>query len=493
MKSRQSSVHSWQCYLINYKLILNKIILLPDTLYLIPDSLLMIPDSLLNNFKKFIRDENLISPSDQILLAVSGGMDSVVMVHLFKQAEFNFAIAHCNFQLRGNDSNADEAFVKQLAENYGVSFYSQVFDTTGHQKKNKLSLEAAARELRYAWFEEIRSLFNYTSIATAHHLNDSIETVFLNLIKGTGIKGLSGIPKINGKIIRPMLFAAREMIEDYAKANQIEFRTDTTNFENDFVRNKIRNTIIPVLKTVNPSLEETFKKNILHIEEAHIIYQEQVRMKLNKLIKVDGNNQMVSIPSILQLKSCKTYMHEFLFHYGFNEDQIQQIITSLKNPGKVFYSATHRVIIDRKNMILCPIENEHNSILLIQQENKTVRFGAHKLDLQISKYHKEIKFNTTGSVAYFDADKIEYPLTLRKWEKGDYFYPLGLTKKNSDKPGKKKISDLFNDLKYNLLQKENTWVMLSGEKIIWVVGIRQDERISLRSTTSNMLKIKMLP
>lgn len=450
-------------------------------------------ENLISGFKKYIAEEKLFSPGNKILLAVSGGIDSVVMAHLFKAAGYGTGIAHCNFQLRGKDSEEDEKFVKDLAAEFKLGFYSTSFETKKYQQENKLSPEEAARILRYAWFEEIRQLFNYDFIATAHHLNDAIETIFLNLTKGTGIKGLTGIPSKNGKIIRPLLFTTREEIATYALENKIRYRNDTTNFENDFARNKIRNQVIPVLKTINPSLEQTFKKNIVHFNDAELIYREQIKRKLKKLVTTDGNNKCISIPALMQLPAAATYLFELLHPKGFNSEQVEGILNNLTKPGKVFYSASHRVITDRKNIILCAIEHETGSVILIEKENKTVRFGNYKLDFQVNTIKKEIKFNSGGSIVYFDADKIVYPLTLRKWKKGDYFYPLGLAKKNSDKPGKKKISDLFNDLKFNLLQKENTWVLLSGEKIIWVVGIRQDERMKLSKIPSHMLKIKMLP
>lgn len=445
----------------------------------------------IEKFKTFIRDEGLFSPAQPVLLAVSGGADSVVMTTLFRECGFNFGIAHCNFQLRGADSDKDAEFVQELAEKLNLPFYSETFDTVAYRKQHQLSLEEAARDLRYTWLEKIRTEFQYDHIATAHHLNDSMETVILNMVKGTGIRGLTGIATENNKIIRPLLFATRQEIETYAQANDIIFRTDTTNFENDFTRNKIRNQVVPLLKEINPSLEHTFQKNSRHFAETELLFSEQVNRKLRKIIIQKHNDRYIPIATLKNLPAVSTYLHELLFQYGFNSDQVEQMIGCFNESGKVFYSNTHRVIIDRKYFILTAKENEMDSSIVIKKENRNISFSNDKLVLKTGKYKPGMQFNDSGRIAYFDADNITFPLMLRRWQKGDYLYPLGLKKKHSDKPGKKKVSDLLTDLKLDLLQKENTWVLLSGEKIIWVVGIRQDERVKVDAATRNLLSIRL--
>ncbi len=456
-----------------------------------PDN--MIPESLLHKFQSFIREHNLIKADDKILLAVSGGLDSTVMCELFFHSAYNFGIAHCNFQLRENESELDELFVSELAAKYGVEFFVKKFDTHNYKLQNKLSLEEAARNMRYEWFEEMRQSFNYNAIATAHHLNDSIETIFLNLIKGTGIAGLKGIQSKNKNVIRPLLFATKSEIEAYANEKNISYRIDQSNLKNEFQRNKIRNEIIPLLKELNPSLEKTFEKNIRHFNEAGIIYKSHVEQKLKKLIHARGNEIYVPIASLNNIAAKATYLFELLKPFGYHEDQIIEISENMHGSGKNFYSDTHRVIIDRRFLIITKKNTAESGHIIIYGDMKSVHAPGFRLKIDISDY-KNIKINKSGFVGYFDFDKIEFPLVLRKWKKGDYFYPLGLYKKSDDsenqlKPAKKKLSDVFTDLKIDLHTKENTWVLLSGEKIIWVVGLRQDERFKITSKTKKIYKI----
>ncbi len=447
---------------------------------------------LIEKFMDFGKANMLFPKKEMVLLAVSGGVDSVVMTNLFKLSGLNFGIAHCNFQLRGKDSDGDAEFVKLLAAELEVPFYTESFETKIYQKENKLSLEEAARDLRYTWLEEIRKTFNYNSIATAHHLNDSIETVFINLTKGTGINGLKGIPVKNGNIIRPLMFASRNEIESFAESNKLNFRTDATNTENDFTRNKIRNQVIPVLKEINPSFEQTFANNLQHFEESSAIVQQQIDRKLKKLIIHRGTNQYIPINSLIHLDAVNTYLHNYLSPHGFNADQINQIISCFGKSGKSFYSDTNRVIVDRKYLILTSKEESVSGITIIEKETKKVNCGGIHLEFDLSKYKPGMQLNDLGKIAYFDADKIEYPLLLRRWQPGDYLYPLGLKKKKSDKPGKKKVSDLLTDLKIDLFEKEKTMVLLSGDKIIWVVGVKQDGRFCVSNSSKQLLKIKAL-
>ncbi len=449
--------------------------------------------SLLEKFKIFISNEKLFSPDQKVLVAVSGGIDSVVLCDLFKMSGFEFAIVHCNFQLRGADSEKDVLLVQFLAEKYNVALYLEKFDTLTYQKENKISLEVAARELRYKYFEYMRSNYNYDRIATGHHHNDNVETTMFNLIKGTGIKGLTGIPVINGKIIRPLLFATRQEIVEHASENSLVFNFDETNLLNDFDRNRLRNEIIPLMKMINPSLEKTMMRNLNHFKEVEIIYRAQVKKKLNSLIQVKGNDTYLPVPSILNLPAAATYLHEFLHSYQFNEDQIHSILQSLGETGKIFYSEHYRIVLDRKNIILTSIDKQENSIIIIDGEKKTISCSGFKLQLEFSKYNNQMQFNESGNIAYFDADDISFPMILRTWQKGDYLYPLGVTRKKSDKPGKKKVSDILTNAKYNILQKEKTKVLVCGEKIIWVLGLRQDGRFKITEKTTRLLKIKMLP
>lgn len=442
-------------------------------------------------FKAHAEANRLFSKNDTVLLAVSGGVDSVVMTNLFKTAGLKFGIAHCNFQLRGSASDEDANFVKQLAEGLDVPFYSESFETKEYQKLHGVSLEEAARELRYKWLEEIRSAFNYQLIATAHHLNDSIETVLINLVKGTGINGMRGVPVKNGFIIRPMLFATREQIESYAQKNQLAYRVDATNAENIFIRNKIRNQVIPLLKEINPSLEETFAANMKHFADAASIYSRQVQLKLKKIIQHRGVDEYIAISALQHLPEAAGYLHAYLQPCGFNEAQVKQIMSCFGKSGKIISSKTHRVIVDRKYLILTSAEGSLAETMLIEKKDRTIICNDVRMQFDYSKYTPGMKLNSSNDIAYFDADTLEFPLLLRRWQKGDYLYPLGMKKKNSDKPGKKKVSDLLTDLKVDLLQKEKTMVLVSGEKIIWVAGVRQDHRMSVQPKTKQLLKVKL--
>lgn len=445
----------------------------------------------IERFNAFAKANKLFSRNDKLLLAVSGGIDSAVLCHLVKNSGYDFGIAHCNFQLRGKESDMDEQFVSELAKQHAVLYFSKQFNTKAYREKNKLSLEEAARNLRYTWLEDIRNNFGFAAVATAHHLNDSIETILFHLAKGTGISGMKGIPVKNKNIIRPLLFAARYEIEMYAKENSIQYRVDSSNALSEFERNKIRNEVIPVLKQLNPSLEKTFEKNIRHFAETENIFKEAIAKKLKKIISIKNNDIYIPVAALKNLPYKITYLFELLSPFGFNEEQVLQIASNMHGSGKIFLSGTHRVIIDRKYFIITGNKTRESSCIIIHKENKNVHAPQFKLKFEYSVL-KKIKLNKTGTVAYFNADSVQFPLTLRTWRAGDYFYPAGLYKKNN-MPAKKKVSDLLSDLKYDIRQKENTWILVSGEKIIWVAGIRQDERFKITPATKHLLKIKMLP
>ncbi|MFN3940075.1 MAG: tRNA lysidine(34) synthetase TilS [Chitinophagales bacterium] len=443
------------------------------------------------DFLHFIQSQFTINKHSNILLAVSGGLDSVVMTHLFHKAQLNFGIAHCNFQLRGAESDADQKFVELLAQALNRKFYSVQFDTVLYQTKNKLSLEEAARDLRYQWLESIRSSEGYHFIATAHHLTDSFETTLLHLTKGAGVKGLSGIPFRNNKVIRPMLFTWRSAIENYAKQNGIHYRTDASNLSDHFTRNKIRNNILPILKEINPSLENTFKNTNQNLREANIIIDQHIAAKINKQVFYRYNAAFLHKDSINKLPYRNTFLYTFLKEYNFKAEQIPEITNSLSGSGKTYYSPTHRLIIDRKFLIITTSSDTEQPIYIVETNQKKLKLE--NCSFAFSHIHRANKrFTSTEETAYFNLQKITFPLTIRKWQKGDYMYPAGLYKANGN-PAKKKISDLFTDAKYNILQKEQSWIVLSGSKIIWVAGLRQDEKTKYKPGNAEILKIKMLP
>ena len=444
---------------------------------------------MLNLFNSYTSKEKLFSKTDKILLTVSGGIDSVVMCELFHKAGLKFGIAHCNFQLRGDESDGDENFVEELAEKYKVKFHSVSFDTSAFAKKNKLSIQVAARQLRYQWFEEIREQFDYKYLATAHHQNDSIETFFINLIRGTGIAGLHGILPKQNNIIRPLLFVTKEQIELFAKKNKLKHREDSSNASDKYVRNKIRHQLIPLLKELNPNIHQTIAEDIQRLSDTEKVYKKEIENKRSKIVKKNKNTIRISIKEIQKLKPRVAYLFEFLRPMGFNSATIAEIIISLDGiSGKQFFSSTHRLIKDRDFLIIEP--NETLNIKKISEKKKEANYFikksqknliAEKLKLNFKSIAKTInyKLKTTNESASIDFDKLQFPLEIRKWEKGDTFYPLGMK-------GKKKLSDFFIDKKISIPEKENTLLLISKGKIVWVIGLRMDDRFKITDKTKKI-------
>jgi tRNA(Ile)-lysidine synthase len=444
---------------------------------------------MLPSFRTYIAKENLFNPSETILLTVSGGVDSVVMCDLFHKAGFHFAIAHCNFQLRGSESNGDAAFVKNLAKKYKVEFHSIEFETSVYAKKNKLSTQVAARELRYEWFEKIRKKHRYHYIATAHHLDDSIETFFINLLRGAGVSGLHGIlPKYN-YIIRPMLFCGKTDIVNYAKKNKLTYREDSSNASDKYVRNKIRHQVIPVLKEINPQLENTINNNMMHLREVELIYKNEIEKQRKKIVTEEKDVVFISIKSLKKVPAPATFLFEFLKPYNFNESIVNEITSVLDGEsGKRFFSPTHRLIKDREFLI---VENKVQSLKIQSPkfESPKLKVKKNQKEIVIDKIkltfsNKSSKLWTldpklSTSIAQLDFDKLEFPLQIRKWQQGDTFHPLGMK-------GQKKVSDFFIDKKFSVTQKENTWLLISNDKIAWIIGHRIDDRFKITDKTKTI-------
>ncbi len=435
----------------------------------------------------YINKEKLFDPFNKVLLTVSGGIDSIVMCEIFSKAGLNFAIAHCNFQLRGNESNEDELFVKQLAEKYKVPFFYKRFNTSSYANKKGVSIQMAARELRYEWFEEIRKKKKLDYIATAHHQDDSIETFFINLIRGTGISGLHGILPKQGKIIRPLLFTTKNDIETYAKKYKLTFREDSSNASDKYVRNKIRHHVIPVLKELNPDLENAMNATIQRLRDVELIYKNEIRNMRAKIVKEEKNSTIISIDQLKKLKPATTYLYEFLKPYNFNASAVETIIDSLDGEsGKQFYSTTHRLVKDRDGLI---VESQKSKVksqkskIQIKKDQKELIIDGRKLKFK-TLVTTNYKLQTTNSSANIDFEKLKFPLEIRKWEKGDAFYPLGMK-------GKKKLSDFFIDKKLSISQKENTWLLTSAGKIVWVIGLRIDDRFKITLKTKKIYFVEL--
>lgn len=437
--------------------------------------------TLIQAFKEYNAAKKLAGPKKRVLLTVSGGIDSMVLCHLFSAVRYPFAIAHCNFQLRGEEANGDEALVRTLEEAYGVTVFVKRFDTKAYAEQKGLSIQLAARELRYTWFEELRKEHKLDNIATAHHLNDNIETILINLTKGTGIRGLRGIPVKQGKIIRPLLFASREEIEAYAKENNIAYREDSSNASDKYTRNKIRHNIIPLLKEINPALEQTFGEKIELFTELEEMYTKSIGKETKQLFLQRRNDIYIPILKLKKVKNAGSVLYEYLKDYGYNNEQVEDILASVDGtPGKQFITTQGRIIKDRQFFILTKLPEQDITAKLINERDTEVVLGDRKLTI---KKGEGIKPTPDKSIAYLDAAKLEFPLIVRRWKQGDYFYPFGMKMK------KKKLKKFFVDEKVSLADKENIWVVESGERIVWVAGYRIDERFKVSEQTKQTLSI----
>lgn len=440
--------------------------------------------SYLKKFTGFILRNRLLQPTEPVLLAVSGGVDSVVMSRLFSLAQFKFGMAHCNFKLRGKDSNDDKKFVETLAHQLGVPFHSVEFETEKHASQKGISVEMAARDLRYQWLEETRKTHGYHKIATAHHRDDSIETVLLNLIKGTGISGLHGILPLRGTIIRPMLAFSKKEILDFAAQEKLSFRQDYTNLQSAYQRNFLRNEIIPRLKELNPDFMHTFSGNIEKFRDAEVIFKKGLEHIRKRLLQKKGEEWYIPLKKLLLLEGNKTILYELLKDFGFGEKQAQQVYDGIQGePGSQYFSEKFRVIKDRSFLIIASRQEDLSGIVLVENIKKPVKLREGTLKFHLKK-GAQFREDAGSDVAYIDYCTLHFPLVLRRWQPGDYFYPLGMNSK------KKKLSDFLTDLRISALDKERAWVLLSGEQIVWVVGYRIDERFKVTGKTPQTLMMK---
>jgi len=435
---------------------------------------------MLQAFKAYVRKAKLFQQNDRILLAVSGGVDSIAMVRLCKDAGYNFGIAHFNFGLRGSESDADEVFVRKLAEQFAVAYHIRNFDTKKYAADNKISIQMAARDLRYTWFEEILNEHGYAYVATAHHLDDQAETFFINILRGAGISGMHGILPKQGRIIRPLMFATRERIMEYATNMNLEWRNDSSNKSRKYLRNKLRLDVLSELTKISPQFSYKLNESICHLRDVEAIFNNHMAGVTADLVQNSPQGVLISIDWIYEYEPHETYLFELLKPYGFTFPVVKEIVRSLDTfSGKTFYSPTHRLVRDRENFIIQPLseladEPSENDIFLIErgvtQVEHPVCLRADETDL--------VKALPIGksSVACLDHAKLIFPLKLRKWEKGDWFVPLGLK-------GKKKLSDFFVDQKISLADKEKVWLLLSGDDIVWVIGKRIDNRYRITSKT----------
>ncbi|MFN2396365.1 MAG: tRNA lysidine(34) synthetase TilS [Bacteroidales bacterium] len=441
---------------------------------------------MLEKFYQNIQKNQLFESSERILLAVSAGIDSVVMAELFKVSDYNFAIAHCNFKLRGSDSDKDEVFVRELAARYGTDFFSESFDTKAFAEDRRISIQMAARELRYTWLEKIREQHRFDWIATAHQSDDNTETILYNITRGTGLKGLHGIPLKNGNIIRPILNLSRDEIEWYVKVNALSYREDLSNQEDKYVRNKIRHKIIPILKEINPSLHKSVQAlSEISVKTQSILNYFISRDFKNNVLEKDGKT-FIPIKLLLEYPNREIIIYELLKDFGFQSPEIEGIGLSLeKQAGKLFFSENYVCLKDRDYLIVSRKESDEKTEVLVHSDQKEVQFPGGLIRMRIIDIDKIPDFKTNANIIYLDFSLLKFPLKMRNPEDGDFFIPFGMS-------GKKKISDFLTDLKIPRTEKTNMWLLTSDDQIIWVVGLRIDNRYSVKKTSKKVLEIKLL-
>jgi tRNA(Ile)-lysidine synthase len=437
---------------------------------------------MIKNFKAFISQQNLCSDQQQIMLALSGGVDSVVMTDLFCMSGYSCMVLHCNFGLRGDESEGDESFVRSLAANYELPVFVKRFETEAYAEEKGISVQMAARELRYAWFTEIAGIHHVEVIATAHNINDSVETTLLNMSRGTGIRGLTGIPVKNGMFIRPMLFATRSEIMDYSRLHQLKFREDSSNSSTKYQRNKVRHDLIPLFEEINPSFIRTMSENIKRFEDAHVIYRERVAQERERLFTDRGTHVEVDLRGLRQLRPLGSWLYELFNEYGFSMDQCLSIEKILDSPsGKQFISPVYRLFKDRDKLLLFKSADRSFERYYIDSPDSTASLPF-AMDIEVMDRNGLNDFPENENIALIDMDRLSFPLMLRKWQHGDYFFPLGMEQM-------KKVSDFFIDNKVPVPVKRNTWLLTSGKQIVWIVGLRIDHRFRITDSTLRVLKL----
>lgn len=436
-------------------------------------------------FEQHIHKQQLFAKNNKLILAFSGGVDSVVLATLLLKLNYKFELAHCNFNLRGKESEKDESFCKSFAKNHNLKIHVQNFDTKSYMKIKKLSVQMAARELRYHWFNQLVKVHHYDFIVTAHHANDTIETLLVNLIRGTGINGLIGIPDKQNKIVRPLLFFSKHEILTYAEKNKINFRHDSSNDEVKYARNYLRHKIINDLKKINPSVEKTLLNNIELFKQAALIVNAYSTEKRKQFVKENKNRIEISYRNLLKETSPHLLLHEWLAPFGFNSSQTEQLFESLKekSTGKLFLSENYQLLINRESILVEPKQTletndeEFEIKSVVEFQNLPIKIVAVKT--------KSKSLSTDKNIGLFDADLIKFPLQLRKWKQGDKFMPLGMN-------NFKKLSDFFISNKIPLTEKNKIWLLVNAnEEIIWVVGKRIDDRFKVSPDTKSILKLEL--
>lgn len=437
---------------------------------------------LLKEFQNNWSLKNFASPGNVMLLAVSGGADSMVMAHLFLKAGIQFAIAHCNFQLRGAEADKDEALVCTWAQQHSIPFHNIRFDTRQKMEEWKKGIQETARILRYEWLDMLCKEHGYYRLATAHHANDNVETLLMNLFKGTGMAGLHGIPVQNERTIRPLLFASKEDILTYAQSQNITWREDASNAKDDYLRNAVRLNLVPAIDKHFPNVVQHLSDSITRFSEAEILYKRAIEQERKKLLEKRGNDYYIPVLKLKHRQPLSTICYELCMPFGFTSAQVPHILQLMESEsGHYISSSSHRIIRNRNFLIITAIPTQQTDLILIEGFPCTIDTGHYKLHFSIGKTPEKIPADNT--IAFIDMKRVVLPLTLRKWHTGDYFYPLGMGMK------KKKLSKYFIDTKVPLHEKERAWVLESDKRIAWLSGMRLDERFKITPATQQVLQV----
>lgn len=422
----------------------------------------------------YIEQNKLLNPDGKVIVALSGGADSVALLHILLSLHYECVAAHCNFHLRGEESERDELFVRSLCGEWRVPLHVRQFDTEAYARANRLSIEMAARDLRYAWFRKLAAREQAQAVAVAHHADDQAETVLMNLVRGAGLRGMCGMPVRNGLVVRPLLCCTRKGIEDYLRTKQIPFVTDSTNTQTDYKRNKFRHIVLPMLEQINPGIRQTLAEERDHFAGYRQMVQTYMEQAAARLVHQTDGRLHIDTAGLLREPAPETVLYELLLPYGFNATQARQLHAALDGtPGKRFESPTHYAIKDRAEIIIGRRTD-------CEEAKPTIKTNVR------NRRPTEIFPAADADVAFFDADKLRGPLSVRHWQAGDVFHPIGLK-------GKKKISDFFTDCKLDVQQKQEVWLVLSGTEVAWVAGHRIDERFKVGAETTRVAEVRLVP
>ncbi len=433
---------------------------------------------MLKKVNRFIAENQLFDKYDRLIVGLSGGADSVALLDVLLRLGYDCVAAHCKFHLRGAESDEDASFVEEWCRSKGVNLVSIDFDTHKYAEQHKLSIEMAARELRYQWFEQMRVEHDADFIAVAHHQNDSIETMLINMIRGTGISGLSGISPKNGYVVRPLLSVSRAEVEEYLNINSISYRTDSTNLEDIYTRNFIRLNILPSMQGLNPSVYDALMRTANNLREVEKVYRAAIDDEVRRVMP----DNLIDIDLLRSSPSPKSVLFEILTPLGFTSSDVNDVLESMDaTSGKVFLTSSHRLIKDRKYFIVEELKNIETpkEVYYIHEDGKGDLLPQ---ALYLEFLEAPVEIVKSSRYLYVDADRVKFPLALRKWQKGDWFVPFGMK-------GRKKLSDFFSDQKFSLQDKDNAWILTSGDDIMWIVGHRSDNRFRINSKTKKVLVI----